>query len=136
MAIARQFMIDRWMFGLLALLLTSCWPAPARADADDAAGTPPNGRERPIEELFKTDLVYPQEKGELQVELASIYQNHAGGDTWTIPLSMEYGLSDRWQVEAEWNSLVQRHPRNQPVVRGVGDLEIGTQYSFLNIGGS
>ena len=100
-------------------------------DDDEDRGA--NTVKRPIEELFKTDVVYPQQKGELEVELASFYQNHAEGDSWTIPVSLEYGLSDRWQVEAEWDALVQRYPRNQSVVRGIGDLELGTQYSFMNI---
>jgi hypothetical protein len=128
-------MICRWVFVLPAFILTSCWPFVARADDNDA-GDATNGVKRPIEELFKTDLVYPQENGELEVEVASFYQNHAGGDTWTIPISFEYGLTDNWQVEGEWDSLVQRYPKNQSVVRGVGDLELGTQYSFMNIGGS
>lgn len=116
-------------------MLTSCWPFPARADDNDS-GVSTNHVKRPIEELFKTDLVYPQENGELEVEVASFYQNHAGGDTWTIPISFEYGLTDNWQVEAGWDALVQRYPKNQAIARGVGDLELGTQYSFMNIGGS
>jgi hypothetical protein len=116
---------------MAGLLSPSC----SRADADDVPGST-NLEKRPLEELFKTDVVYPEEKGELELEAASVYQNHAGGDTWTLPLSLEYGLTDRWQVEAEWDSLVQRFPAHQPAVRGVGDLELGTQYSFMNIGGS
>ncbi|MGO8675253.1 MAG: hypothetical protein ACLQVX_05225 [Limisphaerales bacterium] len=125
----------RCVLGLLAVMALSFSSTPARANDDDADGST-NRVRRPIEELFKTDVVYPQEKGELQVELASSYQNRSGGDVWTIPLSLEYGLTDSWQVQAEWNSLVQRYPENQPVARGVGDLELGTQYSFINIGGS
>jgi hypothetical protein len=134
-AFDKKFTLGQWALGLLAVLVISFSPAPARADDDDAAGST-NRVKRPIEELFKTDVVYPEEKGELEVELASVYQNQTGGNTWTIPLSLEYGLNDRWQVEAEWDSSVQRYPANHSVVRGVGDLEIGTQYSFMNIGGS
>jgi hypothetical protein len=125
----------QWPLWLLAILFILLFPAPARADDDDDAGST-NREKRPVEELFKTDVVYPEEKGELEVELASVYQNHNGVDTWTIPLSMEYGINNRWQVEAEWDSLVQRFPENQSAARGVGDVEVGTQYSFMNIGGS
>jgi hypothetical protein len=121
--------------GLLAVLVISFSLNSVHADDDEAAGST-NGVKRPIEELFKTDVVFPQEVGELEVELASVYQNHAGGDTWTIPVSLEYGLTDNWQVEAEWDSLVQHFPQNHSIVRGVGDVQAGTQYSFMNIGGS
>jgi len=133
--IGQKFMLGQSALGLLAVVVISFSPTPARAQDDDGAGSTNRGK-RPIEELFKTHVVYPEEKGEVQVELASVYQNHTGGDTWTIPVSLEYGLTDRWQVEAEWDSWVQRYPQNHPVVRGVGDLEVGTQYSFMNIGNS
>jgi hypothetical protein len=104
------------------------------ADDDDIVST--NRDRRPIEELFKTDEVYPEEKGELEVGLSSVYQNHAGGADWTVPLEMEYGLTDRLQLEAEWDSLVQRFPAHRPAVRGIGDLELGAQYSFMDIAGT
>jgi hypothetical protein len=125
----------RSTLGLLACMVIWFSPTLARADDDDAAGST-NRVKRPIEELFKTDVIYPQEVGELELELASAYQNHAGEDKWTLPVSLEYGLTDSWQVEGGWDSLVQRYPKNQTVVRGVGDLELGTQYSFMNISGS
>ena len=80
--------------------------------------------------------MYPEEKGEFELELASVYQNHAGVDTLSIPLGFEYGISDRWQLEAEWDSFVQRFPRSRSPVRGLGDVEAGMQYSFMDIGGS
>ncbi|MGO8926584.1 MAG: hypothetical protein ACLQU3_06835 [Limisphaerales bacterium] len=135
MVIGRKCTQVERALGLLAVLVISLLLDSALADDDDAAGST-NHQKRPIEELFKTDLIYPQEKGELEVELASVYRNHAGGDTWTIPVSLEYGFSDRWEAEAEWDSLVQRYPRDHSVVRGVGDLEVGSQYSFMNVGDS
>jgi hypothetical protein len=87
-------------------------------------------------ELFKTDMVYPEEKGECEFELAPTFQHAADGDTLTIPLSVEYGLTSNWQAEVEWNSFVQHNPTDGPTTRGIGDLELGTQYSFLNVGGS
>lgn len=104
----------------------------SRAGADEST----NIFTRPIEELFKTDVVYPEEKGEFQFELAPTFQRAAGGDTWTVPLSMEYGLTSRWQAEAEWNAFVQHHPTRGSTTHGIGDLELGTQYSFLNVSGS
>ena len=124
-----------WPIKCLAVLLVSVAAFNAlAADDDDLSST--NRDNRPVEELFKTDLVYPQEKNELEAQVATIYQNRRDGDTWSIPLSLEYGLTDNWQVEAEWNSFVQHRQENGAWARGIGDLELGTQYSFMNIGGS
>jgi len=131
----KKFKLGRQSLWLLAMLLLIGLPATLRADDDDDDRST-NRVRRPIEELFKTDVIYPEEKGEFEIVLASLYQHHAGGDTWTIPVSTEYGINNNWQLETEWDSLVQRFPRNQSAVRGIGDLEIGTQYSFMNIGGS
>jgi hypothetical protein len=92
--------------------------------------------EQPLQELFQTDLVYPQEKGEVQLTFAPTFRRERDGSVWEIPISMEYGLTDAWQVEVEWFAFLQRRPSTGGTIRGIGDLEIGTQYSFLNIGGS
>jgi hypothetical protein len=115
-----------WLQLFIILFSVSC------ACADEST----NKFTRPIEELFKTDVIYPEAKGEFQFELAPTFQRAAGGDTWTVPLSMEYGLTSRWQAEAEWNAFVQSNPTGGSTTCGVGDLELGTQYSFLNVGGS
>jgi hypothetical protein len=125
------FTTARWLVGTVVFVASSALCA---ADDDEAAAT--NQISRPIEELFKTDTVYAQEKGEWQVGLAPFYQNNSTGDTWTLPVALEYGLTDQWQVEAEWNACVQHQLENHSVARGIGDLELGTQYSFMNVGGS
>src|SRR5271170_2447509 len=117
-----------WLqFFMIFLFSVSC------ACADEST----NKLTRPIEELFQTDVVYPEEKGEFQYELAPTFQRASDGDTLTIPLSVEYGLTSNWQAELEWNAFVQHNPDDgRPTTRGIGDLELGTQYSFLNVGGS
>src|ERR1700733_1691065 len=115
-----------WLQLFIILFSASC------AWADEST----NRLTRPIEELFQTDVVYPEEKGEFQFELAPTFQCAASGDTWTVPLSVEYGLTSKWQVEAEWNAFVQHNLTDGPTTRGIGDLELGTQYSFMNVGGS
>jgi hypothetical protein len=105
------------------------------ADDDDESGST-NRVRRPIEELFRTDVVYPEEQGEFEIEIGGEYQNHSGGDALTLPLSLEYGLTDNWQLEAEWNSFIQHYVGGHAVGSGIGDLEVGSQYSFMNIGGS
>lgn len=129
------FISGRQSLGLLAgfFFLISIFPAGADQD-DDLSST--NESRRPLEELFKTDLVYAQEKGEWQLEVAPFYQNNSSGNLWTLPLSMEYGLTDNWQVEAEWDAFVQHVSGEHSSSCGIGDLEVGSQYSFMNLGGS
>lgn len=122
------------LFSAAILALALSFSARA-ADADDTVLST-NIDLRPIEELFKTDTVFPQLQGELEVEVASLYQKHSRGDTLTLPVSLEYGLTSQWQVEGEWNSFIQRHARHGSTIRGIGDLELGTQYSFMNVDGS
>jgi hypothetical protein len=93
-------------------------------------------KQQPVQELFRTDLVYTQEAGELQFKLAATFRRERGADVSEIPISVEYGLTDAWQVEVEWSALIQRNPKTGRTNRGIGDLEFGTQYSFLNICGS
>ena len=114
----------------MALLLAAgCCPAMATDDDD----TSTNRDGRPIEELFKTDSVYPQEKAEWEVGLFPTYQNNNRADAWSTPVSLEYGLTSRWQVEGEWNAFTERYPRSGSAVGGIGDLELGSQYSFMNV---
>jgi hypothetical protein len=124
------------IFAFVICLLVSL-QAYANPDGDeDVEMILTNRDRRPIEELFKTDTVFPQMKGEMEFRVAPLFQRNANGNTLSIPLSVEYGLTDNWQVEAEWNSYMQRMPKHGSTTRGIGDLELSTQYSFLNINGS
>jgi hypothetical protein len=130
-----RLLFSGWRFWIvLGVSLVASFTA--FADDDDNSLFSTNADRRPIEELFKTDTVYPQDKGELEVQVGSLYEKHSGGDTFSIPLALEYGLTSDWQVEAEWDSYVRHHSSGGATVSGIGDLELGTQYSFLNVDGS
>ncbi len=83
-----------------------------------------------------TELVYPQDTGETQITLTPGLLRGGTTDVLELPLSVEYGLTDAWQVEVEWTALTHHNPESGSTTRGIGELEISTQYSFLNIGGS
>jgi hypothetical protein len=129
------FMTARGQVGA-AVFVSAVFVASAGFCAADDEAAATNQISRPIEELFKNDTVYVQEKGEWQAGLSPTWQNNPAGNTWTVPIVLEYGLTDQWQVEAEWNALVQHRSENGSVASGIGDLELGTQYSFMNVGGS
>lgn len=83
---------------------------------------------QPVEEVFLTELVFPQEKGEIQFLFApGIHLNEAAHSGYS-PFSIEYGLTDSWQVEAEWSG-----PRYRS--DAASGFEAGSKYSFLDIAG-
>jgi len=92
--------------------------------------------EQPLNEVFDTSLVYPQETGEIQLTL---FPSVLTGDlhrTYRMLVGFEYGFTDSFQMEIEWDSLISLRPPNEVRSSGIGDVEIGTQYSFMNIRGS
>jgi Putative MetA-pathway of phenol degradation len=93
-------------------------------------------QEQPIQEVFQTNLVYPQERGEVQFSYTSRFSKGKEHTLLQTPLSLEYGITDRWQIEVEWNALSRRTESGEATTRGQGDFSIGTQYSFMKMRGS
>lgn len=92
---------------------------------------------QPLQEVFQTELVYPQEKGEVQFTLSPTFSKGAGLKLFQTPLTIEYGLTSKWQVELEWQAASFRRERGEgETMRGIGDLRLGTKYSFMNMRGS
>ena len=83
--------------------------------------------EQSAEEVFWAELVYPQEQGELQIALSPWINTSTNiGQT---PLVVEYGLSDAWQLEAEWSGPSYNRWAES------SRLEFGTKYSFIDLFG-
>lgn len=86
-------------------------------------------------EYFLTKAVYPQEAREIQFTvLPSI--DFEDGTASLLPLAIEYGITDRLQLEASWDAWGRLDPDGLPSTTGSGDVEIEAQYSFMNLGGS
>lgn len=96
----------------------------------------PESTEQPVQEVFKTQLVYPQERGEVQITFNSTYGRSRGKSLFQTPVSVEYGITKNWQVEIEWDVQSRRSEIGEPRSGGTGDLSFGTQYSFMNMAGS
>lgn len=90
---------------------------------------------QPIQELIRTEVVYPQERGEFQLTLRSTADKGRDGSVFSFPIQAELGLTDAWQLELEWSSYSRVRAGNV-VASGFGTYSIGTKYSFMNIGGS
>jgi hypothetical protein len=114
---------------LVCCTVVSFGMMPLLAFAQDAA----NEREQPLQELFQTGLVYPQERGEVQLTYSTRFSKGNGRTLWRSPLMLEYGITARWQVEIEFDLRSSRSETGEPKTRGTGDLSIGTQYSFMNL---
>jgi len=103
----------------------------ASAQGDDAVTRP-----QPVQEVFQTGLVYPQERGEVQLSYTSRFSKGKDRSSLQTPLNLEYGITDRWQIEIEWDAMSRRTKTGEATTSGRGDLSIGTQYSFMNMKGS
>ena len=100
----------------------------ASAQEDDV-----EAREQPVQEVFQTGLVYPQERGEVQLSYTSHFSKGKNHSSLQTLLNLEYGITDRWQIEIEWNAMSRRTQTGEATTRGRGDFSIGTQYSFMNM---
>jgi hypothetical protein len=81
-----------------------------------------------VQELFRTELVYPQEKGEIQLTAGATGLGAARSAD--LPMAVEYGLSDAWQLSVEWRATAGR-----PANRGAQEVTFGTKYGFMNLAG-
>jgi hypothetical protein len=91
---------------------------------------------QPLNEVFQTETIYPQEQGEVQLQISPTFSEGSNRKLFKVPLSIEYGITDFWQVGVEWDSHVHRNPDAGITTRGSGNLEISTKYSFMNIADS
>ena len=90
--------------------------------------------EQPLQEVFQTELVYPQEKGEFQITVAPRFDRRDGERREELPARLEYGITSRWQVEVEFTPFSRRRElETSETANGIGDLSVSTKYSFMNI---
>jgi hypothetical protein len=83
-----------------------------------------------IQEVFQTELVYSQNAGETQLRLSPMFQREPDARTLTLTTAIEYGLSDQWQIGAEWDAWVYRKPDHARSASGIGDTELSLKYGF------
>lgn len=91
----------------------------------------------PIEDLFKTELVFPQDQGELQLATYPSYGDGPEGSAFLLPIGMEYGITDSLQLEAEWDAYIDADATDADESgAGQGNLQLGLMYSLIDIRGS
>jgi hypothetical protein len=105
-----------------ALLYVMLFVKPVRAEDFQA-----------LQELFQSDVVFPQHAGETQMTLAPQFMAGSGFTRLEGHAGLEYGMTDAWQVGMDWTSYVRDEPAGARVAQGIGDLDIGTKYSWMNV---
>ncbi len=121
----------------LAMLLVPCIAFAGGAtkkekedDADEA--------KQPLQELFSSETVYPQEKNEAQLTLLPQWRKEADARFAAIPFGIEYGITDQFQIGAEFITWQRRNPilDDEISTHGIGDLEISARYAWMHINNS
>jgi hypothetical protein len=85
-----------------------------------------------LNELFLSDTAYPQEKGEWQLTLSPEYEDNDEESRFSMPLSIEFGITDQLQVELEYTPYIDINSDDDDQ-QGQGNIELGLQYSWLDI---
>ena len=75
-----------------------------------------------MQELFRSEVVYPQEKGELQVTVAPTWVGRSEASLRT-PVALEYGITGSWQL-------------GMKLAGGEEAVEAGVKKAFMNLRGS
>lgn len=99
----------KWrLYGLLMACVAGLAPAMGGQDAEDAGFAELESEteservfEQPLEELPLGDHPVPQEAGEWQVGVSALYLSGSEDRTTDLALEIEYGLTDRLQIETE-----------------------------------
>ena len=120
----------------LAVFAGLAGAANADGDGDSDGDSDSEQWEQALEEVFQSDLVFPQERGEIQITLGASGFEREEGDRLQVPLTLEYGITDRFQVELEWDGYLRDRFDDEPSADGYGDAEIGIAYSWMAIHGS
>lgn len=120
----------RFSYALVPFVLTGvCFSSPSVADDDE--------QRPPIEELFKTELIFPQEQGEIQLGTLPTYRDGPEGTAFVLPVGMEYGITDSLQFEAEWDAYINAESDEEDESgSGQGNLGLGLMFSRIDIADS
>jgi len=112
-------------YSFIILLLTSS--SLVLADNDDP---------EPVEiinELFMSDTVFSQEKGEWQLTISPQFEKDNENERFSTPIGLEYGITNQFQVELEYTPYISLDSDDEGSQSGRGNFELGLQYSWANI---
>ncbi len=116
-------MLYKLRFYLLILFLLGI-TAPPFSLAEPRKNTPTTVPQ-PIQEMFQSNLVYPQEEDEIQLPLFPSFRKDNNSERSRTLFEVEYGITDAFQIILEWDGLVYKNPDNNSTHSGPGDIELG-----------
>jgi len=121
-------------------LSSPAWAAISEPSADGDEATHEaiheDGYERLLEDVFGATVVYPQEKGEIQLTLEPSYVRRRADHLGVITYDVEIGATDWLQFELAWTAPVIRGVGGGSTTLGVGGIELGTQLTWMRMRGS
>jgi hypothetical protein len=89
-----------------------------------------------VQELIQSEAVYPQGRDEVQLTLLPTLSWNHSARSQELPVALEYGLSENWQVGMGWTSLTRTALPDSRERYSRGELEVGVKRSFMAVGGS
>lgn len=117
------------LFYLIVIFLIAPWYSFAESVKSRGHQVP-----QPIQEMFQSNLVYPQEKDEIQFTLFPSFSKNQRAKKARTLFEVEYGVTDAFQIIFEWDGLLYQNPKAGPTISGPGNIEIGAQYSWMGLG--
>ena len=82
-----------------------------------------------LQEFFTEETVFSQDRNEIQFTLKPSFTKSEQRQL-CIPLSVEYGITDRFQIEVEVPYLISSLTERQRI-RGMGNAEVELMYNIL-----
>ncbi len=82
-----------------------------------------------LQEFFLAETVFSQEKNEVQFTLKPLFTKSRYRQL-SIPFSVEYGITDRLQLELEVPYIISTFSK-QETIRGFGNSEVGILYNII-----
>lgn len=87
-----------------------------------------------LQDVFQSELVYPQEKNEFQFTFLPQFHKSSDVNSISIPFNVEFGLTNSWQIALGLNSFSKIIPNSRESEKDIGNFQIGSKYSFMNLG--
>jgi hypothetical protein len=92
-----------------------------------------------LEEVIGATVVFPQDEGEIQLNLAPSYtreRGRGGRHIGRVGYEIEVGATDWLQFDVEWTAPTILGGAASPTAVGIGDVELGTQLTWMRMRGS